>query len=323
VSVVIKQLAGSDANDVHSLWQCATDQRRVELGLERLSEQSLIMNRPGVFAVGAVDNDNLLSMAAAMPARADDGRSEHNVPGLAHISSVATVPGHWGQGLAGRCVRAVMCQATRRGYARVQLWTDRSNSAARRLYERAGFELSGRQKLDDHGEVIVHYLRELPVLPWIGRPASRLVCLDPLQRVLLLHWRDPLDGYQLWEPPGGGVEAGETSYDAVVREWTEETGLELPRMVLEPTWVGREVIFNGCRSVVDEAFYLGRSKTSGRPRPDAATAAEQEAYLGHAWVPRDELAKLDDALEPDLLPVLERLDARATRSAPSTCRNHR
>jgi 8-oxo-dGTP diphosphatase len=307
VPVVLRQLSDSDADAVSSLWQSATNQRRVEIGLDRIAKVGPFLQRPGVFAVGLVEEDSLLSMALAMPALADDGRSPHNVPGLAHISSVATLPARWGEGLGGRVLRAIMCQASRRGFARVQLWTHRSNARARRLYENEGFETSGREKHDDHGEVILHYLRELPVLPWVSRPASRLVCLDPEDRVLLLHWRDPLDGYQLWEPPGGGLEAGESSYDAVVREWYEETGLPLPRLTAEPTWVGRELVFDGRRAVVDEAFFLGRATAAGEPRPDQATAAEQAAYLGYAWVPRDQLGALDDPVEPDLLPVLDRL----------------
>lgn len=306
--VALRQLSHSDADAFASVWQAATDQRRVDLGLEPISEPGVAMGRPGAFAVGVVDGDQLLSMSLAMPARADDGRSEHNVPGLAHISSVATLPGRWGEGLGGRCVRAIMCQATRRGFARVQLWTHESNAGARRLYEREGFVLSGKTKLDDHGEPIVHYLRELPPIPWAARDAARLLCLDPQDRVLLLHWGDPLDGYPLWEPPGGGVEDGETSAEAIVREWREETGLPLPRLTEPPTSVGRDVIFNGIRGVVDETFFLGRSTGAGVPRPDDATALEQDAYLGHAWVPWDELATLDDAVEPDLLPVLRRLD---------------
>lgn len=201
-----------------------------------------------------------------------------------------------------------MWQATRRGYARAQLWTHTSNAGARRLYEREGFEPSGRQKVDDSGEPILHYVRELPVPRRTARRAARLVCLDPQDRVLVLHWRDPLDGFGLWEPPGGGIEAGETPYDAVLREWREETGLPLPELSGAVTNVARDALFKGRRGVVDEEFFLGRSATAAVPDPDAATVQEQEDYLGYAWVPWQELDALDDALEPDLLPVLRRLD---------------
>ncbi|MDX6297236.1 MAG: hypothetical protein QOI51_1093 [Nocardioidaceae bacterium] len=304
---VVRELSGIDAQAVTSLWQAATDRRRRETGLEPVVTPNSQLSRPGVFAVGVVEAAELVSMALALPARADDGRSEHNVPGLAHISSVATLPGHWGRGLASRCLHAVMLQASRRGFARVQLWTQVANVAARHLYEREGFEPSGRRRLDDNGEPIAHYMRDLPAIPWVARPASRLVCLDSTDRLLLLHWRDPVDGYQLWEPPGGGIEPGETSYDAVLREWREETGLPTPQMTGVVTSVAREVVFKGVRSIVDEDFFLGRSSTVGTPRPDEATAAEQDAYLGHAWLGWYELETLKDPVEPDLLPVLRRL----------------
>lgn len=48
------------------------------------------------------------------------------------------------------------------------------------------------------------------------------IVTDERDRVLLCHRRD----FDLWNLPGGGVEAGESPWDALVREIEEETGLE-------------------------------------------------------------------------------------------------
>ena len=103
-----------------------------------------MLARDGAFAVGLFDDDDLVSVAAAFPASGDDGRSTHNVPGLAHISSVATRPDRWGEGLARRTLTAILSQARRRGFARVQLFTYAANGPALRLYAREGFVSSGR-----------------------------------------------------------------------------------------------------------------------------------------------------------------------------------
>lgn len=48
------------------------------------------------------------------------------------------------------------------------------------------------------------------------------IITDNEGRVLLCHRRD----HDLWNLPGGGVERGESPWDALVREIKEETGLE-------------------------------------------------------------------------------------------------
>jgi 8-oxo-dGTP pyrophosphatase MutT (NUDIX family)/GNAT superfamily N-acetyltransferase len=268
-----------------------------------------VLQRDGAFAVGLFEGDSMLSVAVALPARADDGRSVHNVAGLTHISSVVTHVDRWGEGLGGRVVRGILSAARRRGYARAQLWTQATNEPAQHLYEREGFQRSSRRKVDDFGEEIVHYVRDVPSPDPVYRPAARVLCFEPGGRLLLMHWRDQLDGHQLWEPPGGGIEAGETPYETVLREWHEETGLRAPDIDPEPTIVGRDAYWGGGRLVTDEWFFLGRIAAATDLAPAGLTAGERHEFLGWAWVRPDQLASIEDPVEPDLLPVLARLAA--------------
>jgi 8-oxo-dGTP pyrophosphatase MutT (NUDIX family) len=139
------------------------------------------------------------------------------------------------------------------------------------------------------------------------RAAARLLCVDTDARVLLMQWRDPFDGHELWEPPGGGIEPGETSRQAVLREWAEETGLPEPELVGLPVSVSRDLLWLGDRYVGDEDFYLGRAATAGEPDVSGQTEIEQASYLGHRWIPWQEITLLGGADKPDTLAVLRRL----------------
>jgi 8-oxo-dGTP pyrophosphatase MutT (NUDIX family) len=131
------------------------------------------------------------------------------------------------------------------------------------------------------------------------RPAARIVCLDAGWRVLLLHWRDPADGSWLWEPPGGGIDPGETPLEAARRELVEETGLDPGAIVDRYVDVERDVRWNGARYVGTEQFFLARFDAE---RPALVRTGllpdEQQNLHDHAWVGVAELAALPDRLEP-------------------------
>ncbi|HEV3479182.1 MAG TPA: NUDIX domain-containing protein [Gaiellaceae bacterium] len=74
----------------------------------------------------------------------------------------------------------------------------------------------------------------------IIRPAVRALMLDPDDRVLLVRFVNPDTGEEFWTTPGGGVDAGETVEDAILRELREETGLEDPE-IGPVVWTRREV----------------------------------------------------------------------------------
>ncbi|MFC7386674.1 NUDIX hydrolase [Sphaerisporangium rhizosphaerae] len=134
------------------------------------------------------------------------------------------------------------------------------------------------------------------------RPAARVLCLDGSGRVLLLRWRDPVAGVVFWEPPGGGIDPGETPLEAARRELTEETGL--PGDAVADTWVPveRDYHWLGVRYVKVERFYLARfAATTPEVVPAMLTGEERDLLLGHAWFAPADLAAPPDLVEPPSL----------------------
>ncbi|MCX5528494.1 NUDIX domain-containing protein [Streptomyces bobili] len=135
------------------------------------------------------------------------------------------------------------------------------------------------------------------------RRAARVVCLDAAHRVLLLRWRDPFDGNLLWEPPGGGVEPGETPLEAARRELAEETGLDPAAVVDRWVPVERDVWWKGKRYVGTEHFFLALFADE---RPSLVRTGllpgERTALDTHRWVAWPELSSLPDPVEPPHLP---------------------
>ncbi|NUR90796.1 MAG: NUDIX domain-containing protein [Nonomuraea sp.] len=118
----------------------------------------------------------------------------------------------------------------------------------------------------------------------VDRPAARVICLDRDGRVLLMQWHDHVSGQTFWEPPGGGIDPGETPLEAARRELQEETGL--PGSAVRDIWVPvkRDFTWLGVHYVKTEPFYVAYFEQE-RPalHPDALTAEEGAAFLDARW----------------------------------------
>lgn len=136
------------------------------------------------------------------------------------------------------------------------------------------------------------------------RPAARVLCLDSDSRLLLLRWRDPGDGTIFWEPPGGGLEPGESPIDAARRELHEETGLPADVVLDHSIVVQRDFRWNGQHFQGPETFFLGRVAVPDVPGAAGLTGEENGALLGHGWFTRDDLAACSEPLQPPELPAL-------------------
>lgn len=144
----------------------------------------------------------------------------------------------------------------------------------------------------------------------LHRPAARVLCLDPAGRVLLLRWRDPADDAIFWEPPGGGLEPGESPLAAARRELHEETGLPASAVHEHSIVVQRDFHWNGMHFQGPETFFLGRVAAAEVPGAQRLTSGEAETLLGYCWFTREELAACREPLQPPELPaILDQLDA--------------
>ncbi|MFH8365321.1 NUDIX hydrolase [Streptomyces sp. NPDC018031] len=138
------------------------------------------------------------------------------------------------------------------------------------------------------------------------RKVARVVLLDPRDRVLLLHGREPADPASTWWfTPGGGLEGEETREQAARRELAEETGIT--EVDLGPVLWRRicSFPFAGRRWDQDEWYFLGRTRQTVT-RPAGLTELELRSVTGSRWWTWEELAATHETVYPTRLAALLR-----------------
>lgn len=137
------------------------------------------------------------------------------------------------------------------------------------------------------------------------RIGARVLLLDPADRVLLIHARDPdQPAHHWWELPGGGADPGEALSDAARRELAEETGV-LVEQIGAHLW-DRETRFHyrGREHHRRESVYLARITDTAPSLRPKHTANEKAGLIEYRWWPQPELAGCSDKLLPPNLPTL-------------------
>jgi 8-oxo-dGTP pyrophosphatase MutT (NUDIX family) len=134
-------------------------------------------------------------------------------------------------------------------------------------------------------------------VPEEGYSHVRVLCLDAEGCLLLMKWRDPVDGHETWEPPGGAVEAGESLLEAAERELVEETGISAKlhdRYVLverDDTWKGVQ------RQRLEPCFFAAIG--DAEVRPEMPTTEEADTLVEWRFVRHGDLDKLDAPVYPE------------------------
>jgi 8-oxo-dGTP pyrophosphatase MutT (NUDIX family) len=142
----------------------------------------------------------------------------------------------------------------------------------------------------------------------IPRVAGRVLVLDPACRVLLLECFDPARPERhYWMTIGGGLDDGEGTADAAVRELREEAGIAATVADLTgPVWRRvTEFSFDGRLYRQDEEYYLLRVGEVTVSFADME-AIELETVTSYRWWSAAELATTQEEFYPSELPGLLR-----------------
>ncbi|MCD0482024.1 GNAT family N-acetyltransferase [Streptacidiphilus sp. ASG 303] len=181
-TVVVRQAGPADVAAAADLWYAshqvrrggrALPEERHELAQGRMADPGCLLliaedlgvpYRPAPQDPAAAGPPPIVGSILGEPAREDDGAGGP-VPGLLHIALVSVHPDQWGRHVGRLLVEAMLARAAVRGYRQAQLWAHADSTRANRLYRAVGFRRTGRARIDDWGELVVQYRRDLAPRP--------------------------------------------------------------------------------------------------------------------------------------------------------------
>ena len=193
-TVDVREAVGADIDAAVALWTLSHVVRRngrplpeahVAVARQRMaSPESLLLlaeeSEADPAEAGPSSGTELIGTILAVQGLERDGAGPA-IPGLLHLSLLSVAPDRWGRHVGRHLVEAVLDRSASDGFTEAQLWTHADNLRANRLYKAMGFRRSGRVRVDDWGELLVHYRRGLsggsapvdpPVAPFVAPPVG-------------------------------------------------------------------------------------------------------------------------------------------------------
>lgn len=122
-------------------------------------------------------------------------------------------------------------------------------------------------------------------------PGVRVFVMDDIQRVLLVksNYEKRSVRDEFWVAPGGGIEFGEFSIDAGIREVKEETGIQT--VITHLLWVVEEKMPDGAMNYAH--YFLGRAVGGAlKVGSDPELPADEQVLLDAAFFTHDEVLSL-------------------------------
>ena len=106
------------------------------------------------------------------------------------------------------------------------------------------------------------------------------VCIENNQVLMVCH-KGVINEHDVWLPPGGGMEPGETVTDALVREFFEETGYEI---AVERFWFKNEFIHPPIHAI--ELYFKVRIKSGELLKgTDPELSPDTQLIKDVRWIP--------------------------------------